>query len=460
MIVLTVEFSLSLLYKACHRGEVNIHLDPFVQSNPRPCLTLEDILTQLHTHILGHSLHLRLNAILHTTTKSQELPHLREPEKQVRAEQHYAEQQMATKVPQLLRCRQVRRLDKRAGRPSSGNLDAVDGRAQELVVGLNDAKVAANEDQWAGPFGLIAEYVTNCFAGSLLHFVVARGTLRFAEPFEGAVRREVAAAVRSHQGRRGEEVSILDAPAAHDGVKGGVIEGEKGFPEAGVLVSEFGVHLDVESVIDEDKLRMTGRSPADEDVAWVRIAVDYAPEEHLCGEEVYHSSHDFLKRKAETSAGVSTAPVIALGLNLGRKVRIASHFGDKVFGVARIERRAMAAWGAAAPTATPSPRDGVLVPEADTFNPLGGHDTLRAELAVDLRNVHAAAETGLSGDQTRHVLGVVGLILKVGLKGETLRHIRNQAVEWDIKGTAVDPGNDSVLISILCAMRGAGWELT
>lgn len=120
----------------------------------------------------------------------------------------------------------------------------------------------------------------------------------------------------------------------------------------------------------------------------------------------------------------------------------------------------MAAWGAATPATTPGPRDGVLIPEANTLDPLGGHDALRAELAMDLGNVDPAAETGLSGDQTRHVLGVVGLIFKVRLKGETLRHIRNQAVERNIKGAAIDPGNDSVLISILCAMLGAGRELT
>lgn len=101
----------------------------------------------------------------------------------------------------------------------------------------------------------------------------------------------VPAAVRGHECDGGEEVWILHAPALDDVTESRVVEGEQGFPEARVLVSEGWVHVDVEAVVYEDKFGFTGGCAADEDVSWMGVAVDPAPEEHLGGEEVDHCCH-------------------------------------------------------------------------------------------------------------------------------------------------------------------------
>lgn len=56
-------------------------------------------------------------------------------------------------------------------------------------------------------------------------------------------------------------------------------------------MAEFWPELDVQTVVDEDEFGFSGGEAADEDVSWVRVAVDTAPQEHLRREEVDHSRH-------------------------------------------------------------------------------------------------------------------------------------------------------------------------
>lgn len=44
-----------------------------------------------------------------------------------------------------------------------------------MIVSLDDAEVAADEDEFAGPFGFVAEDFADAFAHFLLHFVGAFG---------------------------------------------------------------------------------------------------------------------------------------------------------------------------------------------------------------------------------------------------------------------------------------------
>lgn len=82
-----------------------------------------------------------------------------------------------------------------------------------------------------------------------------------------------AALVGAEKGGGGEEVGISDAPFLGDGVDGGVVEGEEGFPEEGVVVAEGGGCGDVEAVVEEDEAGFAGGEALDEDVAWVGVAV-------------------------------------------------------------------------------------------------------------------------------------------------------------------------------------------
>ena len=371
----------------------------------------------------------------------QKLSDLGEPEEQVRREQHHLEQDMAGKVPHLLPGGQVGAFDEGAARPRACDFDPVDGGAQELVVGLDDAEVAADEDQGVRPLGLVAEDLADGAAGGLLHFVVAAGVVVLGEVLEVLGCGEVAAAVGAHEGGGGEDVGVGDAPLVDDFVEGRVVECEERFPEAGVLVAEGRVHVDVEAVVDEDELRAPGGLAAHEDVAWVGVAVHDAPEEHLGGEEVDHGCHDVFEGHAQAAAVGGPAPGVTVGFELV-VIELGAGGVARGGGFSIVEGRAAAAWAAAVPAAAPGPREGVLVPEADALDPLGGHDALGAELAIDIRDVDAAAEAGLAGDEAGHGLGVVGLVLKVGLEREALADIGDEAVEGNVEDAAVDPGDD------------------
>lgn len=134
---------------------------------------------------------------------------------------------MAAVVLDFLVEGEIGRLDEGAGRPGACDLDAVDGGAEELVVGLDDAQVPADEDELLGPFAFVAEDLADSFAGGLLGFVVALGAVLLGEAFEVLLGGEVAALVGAHEGDRGEDVGVRDAPLFDDVADGGVVEGEK-----------------------------------------------------------------------------------------------------------------------------------------------------------------------------------------------------------------------------------------
>ena len=75
-------------------------------------------------------------------------------------------------------------------------------------------------------------------------------------------------------------------------------------------------HVDVEAVVDEDEFGFAGGEAPDEDVSWVRVAVDPAPEEHLGGEEVDHCGHYFGEMEAQSAFALGAFPGISAGLDL------------------------------------------------------------------------------------------------------------------------------------------------
>ena len=82
-----------------------------------------------------------------------------------------------------------------------------------------------------------------------------------------------AALVGAEEGGGGEEVGVSYSPFLCDGVDGGVVEGEEGFPEEGVVVAEGGGCGDVEAVVEKDEAGFAGGEALDEDVTWVGVAV-------------------------------------------------------------------------------------------------------------------------------------------------------------------------------------------
>ena len=272
-----------------------------------------------------------------------------------------------------------------------------------------------------------------------LGLVLALGAL--AQLGEG---RLVAARVGTHEGRRGEDVRVVDAPGGHDGAEGVVVEGEERFPEQRVLVAEGRRHLDVEPVVDEDDFGGARGQPPDEDVARVRVAVDGAPEEHLRGEEVDDGVHCGFEADAEAAFGVGALPGLAVGLVEGV---LRGVFGDGrvdvgiVVGGQRGECRAACAGTPLAEAALPAVRDALFVPEPHALDPLGRHDALAAQLAVHLRDVHAAVEPLLAGDQRTHLLRVIRLVLKVRLQHQPLRDIRHKRVNGNPKPPRIRPSH-------------------
>ena len=219
-------------------------------SSKKERLSLKNILLQLHPHLLGHTLHLPLNIIFHPAPESQKLSNLGKPEKQITPEQHNTEQQMPSPTTHPLQHRESGHLNQRARSPRPRNLNPVHRRPQELVIRLHDAQTPPDEDKLLRPFGLIREDLANRAPCRLLHFIMSLGELRLAQSREMRLRALVAAAVGRHERDGGEEVGVLHAPAVDDLGEGLVVEGEEGFPETRVLVSECFVHVDVEAVVD------------------------------------------------------------------------------------------------------------------------------------------------------------------------------------------------------------------
>ena len=248
---------------------------------------------QLNPQILGNLLHLHLHLILHTAPKAKNLSDLRSVENNIAAQHNEFENQMPSPILEFLRISEGWVVDETAGCPVASYFDAVDGGTEELVIALYDAEVAAYEDELFGPFRFVAEHLADAPAHFLLHFEMAFLELFACEALFDFVGGEVVAAcVGAQESGGGEDVGVVYAPGFYYLVEGSVVECHEAFPEEGVLVAEFGLHVDVEAVVYEDELGAAGGETSDEDVAWVGVAVDPAPEEHLGGEEIDHFCHD------------------------------------------------------------------------------------------------------------------------------------------------------------------------
>ena len=78
---------------------------------------------------------------------------------------------MTPEVLRFLSITQIWAINQTSRRPISHDFYTVDRGAKKLVVSLYDAQVAADEDEFARPFRLVAENFTDTFAHLLLHFV-------------------------------------------------------------------------------------------------------------------------------------------------------------------------------------------------------------------------------------------------------------------------------------------------
>ncbi len=203
---------------------------------------------------------------------------------------------MPPEIHRLLAQAEIRAVDQTPRGPVAGDFDAVDRGAEELVVLLHDAQVAADEDEFLRPFLLVAEDVPHALAHLLLHLIRALSLLFAGEAlFDFGRGSVIAASVGAHKRSGSEDVGVVDAPALNDFAEGLVVECHERFPEKAVLVAELGLHVHVEAVVDENELGFARGEAPDEDVARMRVAVDPAPEEHLSGEEVNHFGHDIFE---------------------------------------------------------------------------------------------------------------------------------------------------------------------
>ena len=150
----------------------------------------------------------------------------------------------------------------------------------------------------------------------MLHFELSFFLLLLAHGAEFGQGLAIAALVGAHEGGAGEDVRGFDSPFFGHVADGLVVKGHQAAPEEGVLLAELGVHFDVETVVNEDKLGLARGEATDEDVSWVGIAVHKAPEEHLSGEEVDHCLHDGGERETETTLLCRTLPLITGRLQL------------------------------------------------------------------------------------------------------------------------------------------------
>ncbi|KAJ1299380.1 hypothetical protein OPQ81_000008 [Rhizoctonia solani] len=260
---------------------------------PRPpawCTSLDSSISpgpqqehRLHAHLPGHAPHAVLNLILHARAQAQPLAEAEEVEGDVGAPQHGPEDEVAPARGEHVPPGHDTTTDTtttsttgsggarggvggQAGAgPVAHHLDAVDGAAHVLVVALDDAHVAADEEQLLGPPVLVGEDL----ADPLLH-----APLHLVDPPPGLLR---AALVRPHQGGAGKQVRRADAPLGRDAGDGGIVRGEEPRPEVGVLAAELRAEADVQAVVDENELGPPGRQPAHKEVPRVRVAVHHPP---------------------------------------------------------------------------------------------------------------------------------------------------------------------------------------
>lgn len=223
-------------------------------------LPLKNPMIQLDPKILSHTLHLLLNIILHPLAHTHNLLNPTPQKHKITNRKHNPESQMLDPIPETLRDIEIGIFCQSSRSPKTGDLDPIHRRTEELVIALDNAQVAADEDEFLGPFGFVAEHGADGVAGFDLHFerVFLDGfafSAELAQFTDGSV---VAAFVGTHEGCGGEDIWVVDAPAAYYVGDGVVVEGEEGFPEECVLVAELGAHVDVEAVVNENEFRFTG----------------------------------------------------------------------------------------------------------------------------------------------------------------------------------------------------------
>jgi len=332
---------------------------------------------QLHPErILRNHPQLRLHVRLHARPQTQPLPHLTDPEHDIRQPHRELKLRMAPAIRDPLPPLQVRRVHQGPRRPIPGQPNAIDRRPQELVVALHDAHVAADEDELARPLALVCQHIADPLEHALLHLVMALGARPSLQVRrDPALRAPVPALVRPHQRRRREQVRMPHPPLQTDARQRRIVEGQQRLPELRVLLAEAGRHRDVQPVVDEHQLRVAGWQTSDEDVARVRVAVHQPPDEHLRREQVDHRRHDFLERQPETAVAARPAPRVAVGLE-GCGLRAVAKLLDDDLAVWCVQRCASYAGRSLSVPAFPGRRDPVFVPEPHAFDPFGSHDAL------------------------------------------------------------------------------------
>ena len=133
----------------------------------------------LNPIILGHLPHRLIHIIIHTSAPPKELLELAEVEIRIARQQHDPEDHVAAVVAPPLAPAKICVFGEGSRCPVAGDLDPVDGGAEVLVVSLHDAHVPADEDEFAGPFLLVAEDLFDASAHCLLHLVLTFALLAF-----------------------------------------------------------------------------------------------------------------------------------------------------------------------------------------------------------------------------------------------------------------------------------------
>ena len=88
------------------------------------------------------------------------------------------------------------------------------------------------------------------------------------------------------------DVSVIDAPALDDFTNGFIVKGHQASPKEAVLMPEFWLHVNVQTMIDKHKLRFPRGQASDKDITWMRVRVNVSKNVNLGREEVYHLGHD------------------------------------------------------------------------------------------------------------------------------------------------------------------------
>lgn len=365
-----------------------------------PSSALEYLVLQLDAVLVRHILHTTLHLILHAAAQTKELSQLKEVKGNVCQCHDRLEYDVSPCIIQPLHPGEVRILVEAAACPFAHHLDAVDGRAQVLIVALDDAHVPAYEDELLGPLVLISKNIANTLLHLLLHIVVS---LRRTETFhrlDVILHGGLAALVRLHQCRTRKHVCCLDTPLFCDVDNGLVIKRHEGLPESTVLMAELRRHVHIEAMINQNQLRATVGETSDEDVSRVRIAVDDAPFEDLSRKEVYHGGHDFFSSQAEASSSTNTLPLLALWLDLLLIGLCTKLMADNI----HVQRRQGSArsWAAFSVPAQPSRRHGFLVPQSDALYPFRRQDSLRGEVGIHRGDIDTPFQAALRINQLAH----------------------------------------------------------